>query len=351
MTYPFLGARTCGPHRAAGPALPRLVASHPTPSASMRTTGPRSQEGCNAIALLVLLAACAAPRIPVAPPITALEPSLQGPVLKPCVLLSQRFPQSKSDVVDGGAGMTEMIYASVVVDHPRFGLIVIDPAVGRDRLKDFGANPWLVRGALGDGSKTVPLFDLLTGAGIDPNAVNYALVTHFHFDHVGGGPDIPKAKFIISGADVSFASTGKVFGYPIIPPHEVRRIQDRIEPFTTSWPPYEGFAGSYDVFGDGSIVGVPTPGHTPGSTSWFVNSADGQRWLFIGDAAWSNDGYRLPAHKGFAGRFLDAENGGETGETLAALHAYHLARPNVHILAAHDPEMLSVLPTCGKATP
>ncbi len=299
-------------------------------------------------AALVFLASCATPQIVPAPPVRMSAPTLSHtPVLRPCALLHQRYATDTATAVDGGApGTTNMIFASVLVYHPTYGPIVIDPAVGREKAKDFAANPWILRRQIGDGSGAVALEDLLAQVHVLPDRVHWALITHMHFDHIGGATDIPNAKILVNAPDLSFADTAHKLWMRVTPQHEIDRIRDRIQTYAFTGPPYDGFPSSFDLFGDGSLVAVPTPGHTPGSVSWFVNSGDGSRWLFVGDAAWLKQGVDRPAHKGWQGRLLD-DNAQQAGETLALLHAYEEARPNVHVLTAHDPEMLSVLPPCG----
>jgi glyoxylase-like metal-dependent hydrolase (beta-lactamase superfamily II) len=263
-------------------------------------------------------------------------------------MLHERYSAESSTAIDGGgSGQTGMIFASILVQHPKYGPIVIDPAIGKEKAKDFAANPWLLRRQIGDGSNAIALEDLLTRAQVAPASVHWGLVTHFHFDHVGGATDIPAAKILVNEPDVHFAETAYTLWMKVTPQHEIDRIRDRIQTYTFNGPSYGGFPTSYDLFGDGSLVAVPTPGHTPGSVSWFVNSGDGSRWLFVGDAAWMKAGIDRPAHKGWQGRLLDA-NSKQAGESLAILHAYEEARPNVHVLTAHDLEMLTVLPPCGQ---
>ncbi len=308
---------------------------------------------------LLLTIGCAAPRIIPAPPIAVAAPSPPAAVLHPCVLLHQKYKTDASNALDGGGpGKVEMIFASVLVQHPRFGAVVIDPAVGRDKAKDFGGTPWLLQREIGDGSQAVALADLLANAGVPPESVRFGLITHAHFDHIGGAPDIPAARIIVNEPELRFADTAHVLWFKVTPQFEIDRIRERIQTIRLDGPPYEGFASSYDLFGDGSIVAVPTPGHTPGSVSWFVNSADGNRWLFVGDAAWLAEGISRPAHKGWIARTLDAE-APATGQSLAQLHAYQLARPvtnppdgkGVHLLPAHDARMLDALEPCRSAAP
>jgi glyoxylase-like metal-dependent hydrolase (beta-lactamase superfamily II) len=290
---------------------------------------------------------CAAPPIPA----RALAPSApvatRGPVLRPCVMLHQRYTAPMSTAIDGGGeGRAPMIFASILVRHPGAGPIVIDPAVGRERLRDFAANPWLLRREIGDGSEARPLEELLRAAHVAPESVRYGLVTHAHFDHIAGATDIPAARIFMGEPEPRFADEAMTLWMKVTPQHEIDRIRDRVVPVRFDGPPHDGFPASFDLLGDGSIVAVPTPGHTPGSLSWLVSSAEGARWLFVGDAAWLRSGIDRPAHKGAMGRLLD-DDVEEAGETLGLLHAYAKAHPEVRVLTGHDASMLDALPACA----
>jgi glyoxylase-like metal-dependent hydrolase (beta-lactamase superfamily II) len=54
--------------------------------------------------------------------------------------------------------------------------------------------------------------------------------------------------------------------------------------------PYLGFPRSHDVYGDGSIVCVPAPGHTPGSIIVFVTLPNNVRYALVGDLVWQREG-------------------------------------------------------------
>jgi glyoxylase-like metal-dependent hydrolase (beta-lactamase superfamily II) len=51
---------------------------------------------------------------------------------------------------------------------------------------------------------------------------------------------------------------------------------------TADGPPVGPFSGSYDVLGDGRLLIVPTPGHTPGHLS-VIARGETQTWLLAGD--------------------------------------------------------------------
>jgi glyoxylase-like metal-dependent hydrolase (beta-lactamase superfamily II) len=97
------------------------------------------------------------------------------------------------------------------------------------------------------------------------------------------------------------------------------------------------------VFGDGSVIAVPLPGHTPGSTGYLVHGRGGRRWLLIGDTAWSTRGVELPAHKMV--RMLDSD-GAQIADSLGRVHALSREHPDIVIVPAHDAAALETMPTC-----
>jgi glyoxylase-like metal-dependent hydrolase (beta-lactamase superfamily II) len=56
----------------------------------------------------------------------------------------------------------------------------------------------------------------------------------------------------------------------------------RVRTVTPDGPPDGPFPGTYDLFDDGRLVIVPTPGHTPGHLGMIVRGAT-RTWLLAGD--------------------------------------------------------------------
>ena len=102
------------------------------------------------------------------------------------------------------------------------------------------------------------------------------------------------------------------------------------------------------MFGDGSIVAVPSVGHTPGATSYYVNSGDGRRWLFVGDAAWVKEGFEEPVPKGRLASFLADGDRERTADTLGTLHAVSDAKAAA-IVTSHDERTWTGVPRCAPA--
>jgi N-acyl homoserine lactone hydrolase len=96
----------------------------------------------------------------------------------------------------------------------------------------------------------------LEAIGRDPGKVNLIINSHFHFDHVGGNTLIPNATMLVqrreweAGLDPDIAARHGYNPHDFDLGHKLHLID-----------------GEYDVFGDGSVVCLPTHGHTPGHQS------------------------------------------------------------------------------------
>jgi glyoxylase-like metal-dependent hydrolase (beta-lactamase superfamily II) len=111
----------------------------------------------------------------------------------------------------------------------------------------------------------------LVRSGVDPADVRWVVLSHLHTDHVGGVGAFRDAEVIVSRVEWERAQglAGRLRGY--VPQHwplDKPRLVD---------PPY-------DVAGDGALLVVPTPGHTPGHVALIVRDGGGG-FFFGGDVA------------------------------------------------------------------
>jgi N-acyl homoserine lactone hydrolase len=109
--------------------------------------------------------------------------------------------------------------------------------------------------------------------GLGADDIAHVIVTHLHYDHCGGLALLPRAAVHIQAAELEFASHPPVYQALSYIAKDWETVQN--------WAPH---AGRFDLFGDGAIVGFPTPGHTAGHQSVEITLPSGCA-ILVGDAA------------------------------------------------------------------
>lgn len=116
-------------------------------------------------------------------------------------------------------------------------------------------------------SRTQTLAAQLEALGVKPADIKYMAVSHTHADHAGNVDTLPSVPLLIQKAEYDSAFA-----------------EGRPAPFATTHP-VEKIEGERDVFGDGALRLVPTPGHTPGHQSLVVRLPKTGTLVLSGDAA------------------------------------------------------------------
>ncbi|HXZ81815.1 MAG TPA: MBL fold metallo-hydrolase [Terriglobales bacterium] len=218
--------------------------------------------------------------------------------------------------------------AGVLVKHSQ-GDLLIDTGFGRNIDQQFRSLPPIFR-AITFYSLWQPAADQLRAAGYDLKSLRAILLTHSHWDHVSGLPDFPgvpvwvtpqEHEFIRKSGDMDFC---RLF------------TGIRYEEYGFEGGPYLGFPASHDVYGDGSIVVVPAPGHTPGSVIIFVTLQNGRRYAFVGDLVYQLEGITLREERPWLVRRQADSDAEGNRENLLRMIALKERLPDLIIVPAHD---------------
>jgi N-acyl homoserine lactone hydrolase len=114
----------------------------------------------------------------------------------------------------------------------------------------------------------------LAAIGLQPRDVDLVVQSHLHFDHAGGLAWVRHAPVLVQREELAFAMSPPVYQEEIY----VRGDYD----LGLSWRELDG---DYDVFGDGRVQVISTPGHTRGHQSLLVH-LDRQTVFLLADAAY-----------------------------------------------------------------
>jgi N-acyl homoserine lactone hydrolase len=136
-------------------------------------------------------------------------------------------------------------------------------------------------GATATAPKT-SLVDLLAQLKVTPAQVKYVAISHYHGDHTGQVGSFPQATLLIGKGDWDALNDPKSAAAPSAP---------SFAPWITGGGKVEPQAGDKDVFGDGTVVMLNMPGHTPGHHSLLVKLKAMGNVLITGDLAHFHENY------------------------------------------------------------
>lgn len=163
--------------------------------------------------------------------------------------------------------------------------------------------------------------------GVPPEYIEYFAISHSHFDHLGNANLFKSSTFIVSEKEKEYmfrpearADTQAFANYSELEAAKKATYTD-----------------SYDVFGDGKVIIISMPGHTPGHSVLLVNLAHSGPILLSGDLY-----HLIPARQN---RTVPSFNT-STEETLASMDKFEeLARTSdARVIIQHELEDFENLP-------
>jgi N-acyl homoserine lactone hydrolase len=121
----------------------------------------------------------------------------------------------------------------------------------------------------------VSVVDQLAKLNVKPDQIKYVGISHYHADHTGQVDSFPKAILLIGQREWEAISAPKpAQGVNFKPFEGWIKGENKVEP-----QPIDK-----DVFGDGSVIMLRTPGHTPGHSSLLVKLPQKGAVILTGDA-------------------------------------------------------------------
>ena len=178
-----------------------------------------------------------------------------------------------ADLVDGEGSFATLGEAFPALDAPEPWRLPVNAVLirgaGTTVLVDTGLGPEPRTFMPGAGAR---LLAELARVGSSPAEVDLVVHTHLHVDHVGWDGSFPNARYVVPTADWSYFMSEESLRQR---PH----LGDRVEPLDDA---------GLVVLVDGELEVasgirlVPTPGHTPGHASVFIES-EGSELVVLGD--------------------------------------------------------------------
>lgn len=226
-----------------------------------------------------------------------------------------------------------------LIRHPSAGAILVDtglhPSIATDGKQNFGGlsnrfgKPSLAAG------EDAPA--QLRARGLDPNEIPVVVMTHLHIDHTSAISEFPNSTFVVSEPEWVEATTGS---QGTLKGYRREHIDFAFEYRTIDFnrgeiDSYASFGRSFDLFGDGSVRLVFTPGHSAGHMSVICRLAK-RDFVIGGDAMYLLD--QLLGKAALPPRPEDAHN---FRRSLQELKLFHSQFPDAVITPGHDPDFYS----------
>lgn len=286
---------------------------------------------------LLLFSACAS--LPRAEPHAFVPPPPPGAPLQVCwvdtggVSVPGRYGAGGSTV----ASTWEVTSAALVIRHPQGDLVLdtgISPHAQEEQRELSTWKRFVFSQTAGRNVPRRNLKEALAALGVTrPKAL---LLSHVHADHAGGVALLPDVPVWLAAEEKQLIEAELEDPIGVALPAQARAMKGRMVPIPFEAKPYANHDARLDVFGDGTVVVVPTFGHTPGSVATFINVSPTLRFVHVGDLINLRESIERNVGKSWLMRRLTDEDSARTQAEVAKLVQLHEQDPELKILPAHD---------------
>jgi glyoxylase-like metal-dependent hydrolase (beta-lactamase superfamily II) len=216
-------------------------------------------------------------------------------------------------LIEGGEGKIRIPVVSYLVEHPKGSVVFdtglhtdmrVDPVARIGRLADYFASELAPDTAV---HERVHAFD------VTPDQV---VCSHLHFDHCGGNALLGDVPIVVQRAEWDAAHGGDDTAAYLAADYDTGQDVRLVD-------------GEHDLFGDGTVVCIPTPGHTAGHQSLRVRT-DRREVVLTGDACYFRQSLKTSRLPLFGN---DRDEQLRSFDLLRALEAR-----GAHLVFGHDPD-------------
>ncbi len=170
--------------------------------------------------------------------------------------------------------------------------------------------------------------DQIKALGFDPADVKYVVQSHLHLDHTGAIGRFRMRPTSSSAGNMStpLRRTGL---------RQAVYIRKDFDKPGLKWQFLNGADDDlYDIYGDGTLTTIFTPGHAPGHQSFLVRVPDSKPLLLTIDAAYTLDHWEEKALPGFLASTVDTVRSVQKLRTIAE-------KADAIVVTGHDPDAWS----------
>jgi N-acyl homoserine lactone hydrolase len=209
---------------------------------------------------------------------------------------------------------TYMSVACFLVVHPK-GTLMWDAGAVPDSAFRPGGGPGTIRYA----TAMKPLGAQLAEVGYAPADITYLALSHFHWDHVGNANLFAGSTWLVTQAerDIMFSNSPS----PRTEPQNYSALKNSKTVILGR--------SEYDVFGDGTVIIMAAPGHSPGHQVLFLKLAK------TGPVMLSGDLYHYPEERKLNLIPTTEFNADQTVASRATVEAF-LKKTGAQLWIQHD---------------
>jgi glyoxylase-like metal-dependent hydrolase (beta-lactamase superfamily II) len=191
---------------------------------------------------------------------------------------SPTFTVDSSILLVGTLGAIEIRITAFLVEHPK-GLVLFDTqcmpkAIDEGPVAAYGDLAGIINMASTPDQRLDRQIEKL---GYKVSDVTHVIASHLHFDHAGGLHLFPEARFFMGEGEMRHAYWPEPAGAGFF------LLEDILPTRGFNWSEIP-HSMDFDLFGDGSITIMSTPGHTPGELSMLVRLPN-RNIIITGDTA------------------------------------------------------------------